>query len=76
LADTKIHLLGAFQNLKLARNAISSLILDSEESDIAETLVVKKACTISISSSTPHSTIGQRSMPRFIEGRIWQLHWR
>ncbi|RCN33217.1 KH domain protein [Ancylostoma caninum] len=27
LADTKIHLLGAFQNLKLARNAISSLIL-------------------------------------------------
>uniref|UniRef100_A0A0R3PCV5 KH domain-containing protein n=1 Tax=Angiostrongylus costaricensis TaxID=334426 RepID=A0A0R3PCV5_ANGCS len=27
LADTKIHLLGAYQNLKLARNAVCSLIL-------------------------------------------------
>ncbi|KAK6736882.1 hypothetical protein RB195_019525 [Necator americanus] len=33
LADTKIHLLGAFQNLKLARNAISSLILGTMTMD-------------------------------------------
>ncbi|KAK6030450.1 RNA-binding protein PNO1 family protein [Ostertagia ostertagi] len=34
LADTKIHLLGAFQNLKLARNAISSLILGAPPSKV------------------------------------------
>ncbi|CAI4232223.1 unnamed protein product [Auanema sp. JU1783] len=34
LADTKIHLLGAFNNLKLARNAISSLILGSTPSKV------------------------------------------
>uniref|UniRef100_A0A7I4Y703 RNA-binding protein pno-1 n=1 Tax=Haemonchus contortus TaxID=6289 RepID=A0A7I4Y703_HAECO len=34
LADTRIHLLGAFQNLKLARNAISSLILGAPPSKV------------------------------------------
>ncbi|CAJ0605630.1 unnamed protein product [Cylicocyclus nassatus] len=34
LADTKIHLLGAYQNLKLARNAISSLILGAPPSKV------------------------------------------
>ncbi|VDM65290.1 unnamed protein product [Strongylus vulgaris] len=34
LADTKIHILGAFQNLKLARNAISSLILGAPPSKV------------------------------------------
>ncbi|KZO97905.1 eukaryotic type KH-domain (KH-domain type I) [Calocera viscosa TUFC12733] len=29
LADTKIHILGSFQNIKIARDAISSLILGS-----------------------------------------------
>ncbi|CAD6195339.1 unnamed protein product [Caenorhabditis auriculariae] len=38
LADTKIHLLGAYQNLKLARNAISSLILGANPSKVYGTL--------------------------------------
>uniref|UniRef100_A0A158P7A7 KH domain-containing protein n=1 Tax=Angiostrongylus cantonensis TaxID=6313 RepID=A0A158P7A7_ANGCA len=34
LADTKIHLLGAYQNLKLARNAVCSLILGAPPSKV------------------------------------------
>ncbi|PAV79908.1 hypothetical protein WR25_02818 [Diploscapter pachys] len=34
LADTKIHMLGAFNNLKLARNAVCSLILGSNPSKV------------------------------------------
>lgn len=34
LADTKVHMLGAFQNLRLARHAICSLILGSPPSKV------------------------------------------
>lgn len=34
LADSKIHLLGAYQNLRMARNAISSLIMGSPPSKV------------------------------------------
>uniref|UniRef100_A0A915BWW2 RNA-binding protein pno-1 n=2 Tax=Parascaris univalens TaxID=6257 RepID=A0A915BWW2_PARUN len=34
LADSKIHLLGAYQNIKIARNAISSLIMGSPPSKV------------------------------------------
>ncbi|VDK88662.1 unnamed protein product [Litomosoides sigmodontis] len=34
LADSKIHLLGAYQNIRIARNAISSLIMGSPPSKV------------------------------------------
>ncbi|ELT94537.1 hypothetical protein CAPTEDRAFT_158751 [Capitella teleta] len=43
LADTKIHLLGSFQNIKIARRAISNLILGSPPSKVYGTMRVVAA---------------------------------
>ncbi|VDK19848.1 unnamed protein product [Anisakis simplex] len=34
MAESKIHLLGAYQNIRIARNAISSLIMGSPPSKV------------------------------------------
>ncbi|CAO3596374.1 unnamed protein product [Absidia cylindrospora] len=38
LADTKIHILGSFQNIKIARDAVVSLILGSPPGKVYGTL--------------------------------------
>jgi RNA-binding protein PNO1 len=43
VADTKIHILGSFQNIKLARDALVSLILGSPPGKVASHLRVVSA---------------------------------